>query len=456
MSANRYAPEICALLDHAPAEQRVAVDDALAGASDERLELLARFVRYAAIDTRACESGRRPSSAGQTVLQRLLVDELRGLGLGDARLAANQLVEATLPARGPKREVAPVLVLVAHVDTAPECSGGPVRVRLHPRYPGGDIVIDASRGVWIEAATRPHLAAYLGHDILTADGTTLLGADNKAGVAEIMQALARLVADEALAHPTIRVLFTSDEELGIGAEAIDFGSLRADVAYTVDGDGFGCIDVECLCIDGFTIDVRGSTECAPLWRRKAQSALDAAAAIIDGWSPRERPESTAGREGFIEFSSAIGDASRLVIDGSINDFAVEGLSQRAMALRDHCRAVQQRFAGIEIAIQRQLRCRNMHYVLKKHPIVVARAVAAAERVGIGLTTRSGRYGIDAASFCFRGVPAANLFCGFHDYHSVTEHISLDVMQQSVDLLVALAGVWASPVPQRPRRAARNR
>lgn len=450
------APELLEIVRNTAVERREAVAERLGSMAPRRLALLSRFLRYVAVDTRAEESGRRPSSAGQDELLRLLAAELGALGLQDVRVEAGVVLRATLPGISAPLDTSgddgpaspPTLVFVAHVDTAPETAGGPVRARLHPAYDGGDVTIEAARGVRIPASENPHLEAYRGHDLLTSDGTTLLGADNKAGVAAIVQTLALLQADPSQPRPTVIVLFTSDEELGIGAEAVDFGSLRADVAYTVDGDGFGFVDEECFCIDQLAIEIAAAG---------AQvNAIQVAAALIDGWDANQRPESATGRVGYVDFSDSRGDAQRVRIAGTIVDFEVEGLTRRAAALRDHCRDVERRFPGAAIALVRALRCRNMRYVLKKHPYVVGRALEAGQRIGLELVPRAARYGVDAASFCFRGIPAANLFCGFHHFHRVTEHISLDVMERCVDLLVSLVRVWAVPFPVSPTSARKRR
>lgn len=412
--------------------------------------LIERFFSYAKIDTEANDDAMtRPSTPGQLVLLRQLVRELHDLGLADAFLGDDGIVMATLPATAPmpKRGRMPVLGLVAHVDTTPEFTGKDVKPQTHRNYQGGDIIVNAEQGVVISAAENPHLTGYVGHDIITSDGTTLLGADDKAGIAAIMDLLTRLVADPSIPHPDIRVAFTPDEEIGKGVITFDVKAFGADAAYTIDGTGLGLIDNETFSADGAVITIKGRAIHPAIAYQRMVNATQVAATLIASWPQDQRPETTRDRDGFVYFYQLEAGCAEATLRALIRDFDDELLARRGHQLKALAAEVAAQFPGAIVDVSITPQYRNMRSVLRHHPHVVERAMQATRNAGIEPSLVAIRGGTDGSSLCYMGLPTPNIFNGCHNYHSPQEHVSAQVMVRTVDTLVELAKIWTDPIPE---------
>ncbi|MCA9520853.1 MAG: peptidase T [Myxococcales bacterium] len=412
-----------------------------------RPTVLDRFLSYVRLDTQSTwPSSTRPSTPGQIVLLRQLVAELQGLGLRDVELDDGGIVMATLPSNLPEPSSGrrPVVGFVAHVDTSPEYSGSGVNPQLVRDYQGGDIVLDERLGVVIREDENPHLLTYRGHDIVTTDGTTLLGADDKAGVAEIMDLLTRLVDDPTIPHAEIRVAFTPDEEIGRGVDTFDVERFGVDAAYTVDGTGLGIIEDETFSADGATIEIEGRAIHTAIAYGRMVNALQVAAALIEAWPADERPETTRGREGFVYFYQLEGTTTKALLRALVRDFDPADLERRGQRLLALCNEVERRFPGSSIKVVIEEQYRNMKQILDEHPHVVELACEAMRRAGIEPKLDAVRGGTDGSRLTFMGVPTPNLFNGCHNYHSPTEHVSVQVMNRAVDALVELVQLWSEP------------
>jgi tripeptide aminopeptidase len=421
----------------APAGYRSPLAAALAA------DTLERFLRYVKIDTQSQEgSDSYPSTAKQLDLSRLLADELKALGLTDARVDEHGYVFATLPAT-PGKESAPVIGLIAHVDTSPEASGTGVRPQLIRNYRGGEIVLPGDPAQVLRPADSPALNDCIGHDLVTSDGTTLLGADDKAGIAEIMAAVAYLVAHPELPHGTIKLAFTPDEEIGQGTRYFDVGAFGAAAAYTVDGAGVGEIEDETFSASTVTITIRGHNVHPGYAKGKLVNSIKLAADLLSRL-PRDRlsPETTEGRQGYVHPNVIKGGVEETSIQFIVRDFDAAMLAEHERFLQrlaDEVAASEPR-ARVRVEVQRSYR--NMKEYLAPHPQVLAAAEEAVRRAGLAPRRAFIRGGTDGARMSERGLPTPNLFTGAHDYHSVREWISVQDMASAAAVLVHLAQVWA--------------
>ena len=405
-------------------------------------DLLARFTRYVQIDTQARrDRTRSPSSPGQLELGRLLVSELIDAGLTDAALDDNGYVTATLPGAG---DDAPVIGLVAHMDTSPDAPGAGVAPLVHRRYGGG--VIELPRhGTRLDPATMPELSSKLGHDIVTSSGDTLLGADDKAGVAEIMAAVAHLAAHPELPRPTLRICFTPDEEIGEGATLFDIERFGAACAYTLDGSEVGELQDETFSAVEATVRIEGIDVHPGFATGKLVNALRLAARIVAAL-PRDTltPETTSGREGFIHPFELTGSAARATIRAIVRDFDEDALDEHVALLARVVRDIgaSEPRARIEFSTRRQYS--NMRRYLDRVPQVIGAAEAAIEAEGLSPRRTLIRGGTDGSRLSEMGLPTPNLFTGGHEYHSVREWASLHDMASSAATIVRLAEVWTRP------------
>ena len=405
-------------------------------------DLLARFERYVQIDTQARrDRTQSPSSPGQLELGRLLVRELTDAGLTDAALDDNGYVTATLPGDG---DDAPVVGLVAHMDTSPDAPGAGVVPLVHRGYDGG--VIELPRdGTRLDPATMPELSGKLGHDIVTSSGDTLLGADDKAGVAEIMTAVAHLAAHPELPRPTLRICFTPDEEIGEGATLFDIKRFGALCAYTLDGSEVGELQDETFSAVEATVHVEGIDVHPGFATGKLVNALRLAARVVAAL-PRDTltPETTSGREGFIHPFELTGTAARASIRAIVRDFDEEALDEHVALLARVVRDVgaSEPRARIELSTRRQYS--NMRRYLDRVPQVTGAAEAAIEAEGLEPRRTLIRGGTDGSRLSEMGLPTPNLFTGGHEYHSVREWASLHDMASSAATIVRLAEVWTRP------------
>ena len=404
--------------------------------------VLDRFLRYVRYDTQASETSTTyPSTPGQLVLLRDLADELRAMGVADAAVDEHGYVMATIPATTTKVNV-PVIGVIAHVDTSPEMSGANVRPIVHRAYDGRDLVLPDDPEAVLRVADAPYLGECLGHDIVTASGTTLLGADNKSGVAAIMTAAAYLMAHPEIPHGAIRIAFTPDEEVGHGTLHFDVARFGASCAYTIDGGKRGEVEFESFSADAISFTFRGFNTHPGYAKGRMVNAIKLAARFIDRLPPdRLSPETTAVREGFVHPYVVQASVDRTTVKLLLRDFDTAGLVEKAKWLRGLADEVVAAVpgAGVDVTIEEQYR--NMREVLDHHPQVVARAREAITRAGLTVRERAIRGGTDGSRLSFMGLPTPNVFAGEQNFHSRLEWVSVQDMEKSVEVIVELAKVW---------------
>lgn len=399
-----------------------------------------RFIRYAKIDTQSDPlSDTCPSTEKQKDLLKLLVAELREMGLENAEMDEHGYVYATIESNT-SRSV-PVLCFCSHVDTAPDCSGTNVRPQVHRNYAGGDIILPADTSQVIRVSEHPQLKSQLGNDIITTDGTTLLGADDKAGVAEIMDAAHFLITHPEIKHGKIRMLFTPDEEIGRGADKADMKKLGADFGYTLDGGDAGSLENETFSADGVTVKIKGFPTHPGYAKDRMQHAIKIAAEIINRIPKDKTPETTEKKQPFIHPTSISGGLEEAELKFIIRAFDTETLRKLAEELKSIVSDVLKGFdkATFEYSVQKQYR--NMKEVLDKHPEVIDNAMEAIRRSGMEPKLDSIRGGTDGSRFSFMGLPTANIFAGEHGIHSKLEWVSVQDMQKAVMTIVNLAAIW---------------
>ncbi len=400
-----------------------------------------RFIRYVQVDTQSDpHSESQPSTEKQKDLSRILVDELKAMGIQDAILDEHGYVYATIPATTQKQ--VPVLCFCAHVDTAPDCSGAGVRPVLHMNWDGKDIVLPDDPTVVVSTKDHPYLSERIGDDIITASGTTLLGADDKAGVAIIMDLANYLVQHPEIAHGKIRILFTPDEEIGRGVQAVDMQKLGADFGYTLDGGERGHLEGETFSADGVKVVFHGISAHPGYAKGKMVSAIKAAAAFVDKLPRKEWcPESTEGMEGFVHPTQIEGVLEKATVSFIVRDFDTTLLAQHEERLRALVEETVREFPGVSTEIIVQEQYRNMKEILDQHPQVMNHAEEAYKRSGLDVKRMSIRGGTDGSRLSFMGLPCPNLFTGEMGIHSKQEYVSVQDMQKSVEVLVNLAQVW---------------
>jgi tripeptide aminopeptidase len=411
--------------------------------SAELPAVVERFLRYVRIDTEADrESSATPSSEKQKDLSRLLADELRELGVADAAMDEHGYVYGSLPATA-GAEAAPRLALVAHVDTSPDAPGGPVRPLVHRDYDGGVIRLPGDPEVTLDPARSPELAKHVGHDLITSDGTTLLGSDDKAGVAIIVQAVADLLADGALPRPELRVCFTVDEEVGRGVDAIDLDRLGADVAYTVDGGAVGTFSFETFNAAEARVRVRGVGVHPGYAKGVMANAATILAEILTGLPEAETPESTAGREGYFCPYEIEGNVTAAEARILLRDFTGDGLEWRKGLVEGLAATARIKHPRAEIIVEIQDNYRNMReYIEKLEPRAISFAFAAAEAMGIELVEELVRGGTDGSRLSEMGLPTPNVFTGGHDFHSRFEWNTVQNLEASLAYVKGLVAYWA--------------
>ncbi len=394
-------------------------------------DVLERFLRYVRVDTQSSpDSGEEPSTPGQLDLGRLLVDELQELGLDDAAMDDGGFVFATLPGDGP------TVGLLAHVDTTPEVAGAGVEPLVHRSYGGGAIELPRG-GTVLDPAAMPVLAGKAGHDIVTSSGDTLLGADDKAGVAEIMTAVAHLVAHPELSRSTVRVGFTPDEEIGLGATRFDLERFGATCAYTLDGSQPGELQDETFSAVGVTVSFRG-VDVHPGWATgKLVNATRLAARFLAALPTELTPESTRDREGFVHAYEVDATTARAQIKLIVRDFDDELLERHLSLVR---RTAEEVAADVDVDVKPQYS--NMRRHLEAFPDVVERAARAIRAEGLEVVRVPIRGGTDGSILSARGLPTPNLFTGGHEYHSTREWASVQDMASAAAVIVRLTGEWA--------------
>jgi tripeptide aminopeptidase len=400
-----------------------------------------RFLRYVVIDTQSDpKSPTCPSSEKQKDLGRLLATELREMGLSDAHLDGHGYVYATIPANTDKP--VPVVCFCSHMDTSPDCSGANVRPQIVRDYRGGDIVLPADPSQIIRFSEHPALATQIGHDIITTDGTTLLGADNKAGVAEIMDAVHFLLKNPQVKHGTIKILFTPDEEIGRGVDKVDLKKLGADFAYTIDGESAGQIEDETFSADGVVITIEGVSVHPGFAKGKMEHAIKIAAAIVERLPKNTcSPETTEGREGFLHPISLSGTLETATLSLIVRDFTEEGLREKEVLLENLVKEVIRDYPRSTYRLTAKQQYRNMKQVIDRHPEIVEYAMEATRRAGLTAVKTSIRGGTDGSRLSFMGLPCPNIFAGEHAFHSRLEWVSRQDMEKAVQTIVHLAMIW---------------
>ncbi len=400
-----------------------------------------RFLRYVAIDTQSDPASPTcPSTAKQKDLGALLVRELHEIGVSDAHLDEHGYVYATLSATTDK--ATPVICFCSHMDTSPDCSGANVRPQIVRNYSGGDIVLPSDPAQIIRVADNPALTRQIGNDIITSDGTTLLGADNKAGIAEIMDAARFLVEHPQIRHGAIRILFTPDEEIGRGVDKVDLNKLGADFGYTIDGEAAGQLEDETFSADAATVTVTGVSIHPGFAKGRMEHAIKIAARIVERL-PRDAcsPETTEGRQGFLHPVGISGALEAATIDFIVRDFSEEGLREKEALLESIVRGVMADFPHSSWSIDIKQQYRNMKQVIDRHPEVVDNALEAIRRAGLQPVRASVRGGTDGSRLSFMGLPCPNIFAGEHAFHSRTEWVSVQDMEAAVRTIVHLAMIW---------------
>jgi len=412
----------------------------------DRESLLDRFCRYVRIDTQSSgTSPSYPSTEKQKDLLRILVDDLKAAGLADAEMDQFGYVMATLPSNIPPGHPAfgavPAIGLLGHVDTYHEVSGANVKPQVHRHYDGGDIVLPGDPSVVIRATEEPALAACKGLTIITADGTTLLGADDKAGVAEILEVLWRYHEDPARLHGPIRVAFTPDEEVGRGTEHFDVRRFGATYAYTVDGSGVAELESETFCADTAFVTVSGADTHPGYAKGKMINAVRVLSDVIMALPQHRTPETTEGREGYLHPINVSGNVSETKAQFLVRDFAEDGLHELEATLASAAAWAERKYPGARVLVEVKESYRNMRYVLDQHPLVTEYAEEAIRRAGLTPKRSSIRGGTDGARLTFMGVPTPNLFDGSMNFHGKKEWVPLEWMHSAVETILHVFDVW---------------
>lgn len=400
-----------------------------------------RFMRYVQVDTQSDPASEtQPSTEKQKDLSRILVKELKEIGIADAELDEYGYVYGTVPATSKKG--VPVLCFCSHVDTAPDCSGTGVKPILHMSYDGKDIVLPDDPTVVISTHNHPYLKERIGDDIITASGTTLLGADDKAGVAIIMDLAQYLVQHPEIPHGKIRILFTPDEEVGRGVAKVDMKKLGADFGYTLDGGERNHLEGETFSADAVVITFNGVSAHPGYAKGKMVSAIKAAASFLDMLPKNEwSPETTEGMEGFVHPVHVEGGIEKTTVQFIIRSFHTPDLAvyeQKLKALVDKTIAI---YPGMNADFVVKEQYRNMKEILDKHPQVMSYAEEAYKRAGMNVQRMSIRGGTDGSRLSFMGLPCPNIFTGEMGIHSKQEYVSVQDMEKAVEALVHLAQVW---------------
>ena len=400
-----------------------------------------RFMRYVQVDTQSDPQGNtNPTTEKQKDLSVILVKELKEIGLADAHMDEYAYVYATIPSNTSKK--VPVICFCAHVDTAPDCSGTNVRPILHKNYNGNDIFLPDDTTLVLRVADYPYLKNHIGNDIITASGLTLLGSDDKAGVAEITDFVNFIVKHPEIKHGEIKILFTPDEEVGKGTDKVDLKKLGAEFGYTLDGGEAGSLEDETFSADGVQIIVHGVIAHPGYAKDKMVNALKLAGEILavlpkNEWSP----ETTNGKQGFVHPVAIGGIAERATIDFIIRDFDTKKLSEHESRLKTIAGSVLQKYPAAKMEFKVREQYRNMKEILDKQPQVAEYAAEAIVRAGLKLKKESIRGGTDGSRLSFMGLPCPNLFAGEQAIHSKLEWIGVKDMNKAVETMVHLSMIW---------------
>jgi len=402
--------------------------------------VLDRLLRYVVIDTQSdASSPAQPSTEKQKDLGRVLVGELLAMGLTDAHMDEHGNVYATIPANTDKH--VPVICFCSHMDTAPDFTGTGVKPNIVKDYQGGDIQLTGDTSRVIRMGEHPELRNQIGHDIVTTDGTTLLGADDKAGIAEIMTAAQFLIENPQIKHGAIKLLFTTDEEIGRGADKVDLDKLGAAFGYTLDGSTIGEIEDETFSADGVEIEITGVAQHPGTSKGVMENAIKIAADIIARLPKDIAPETTEGRQGFIHPTGVTASMDKARLSFIIRDFVNDELTQMEALLLQIAEEVLAAYPGSTMRFTVTEQYRNMKEVLDRNPEIMENLMEAVRRVGLEPVTHSIRGGTDGSRLSFMGLPCPNIYTGGHSYHSPLEWISRQDMETSVATIVELVKVW---------------
>ena len=402
---------------------------------------LERFLKYVKIDTQSNEDSTTfPSDPKQLELSKLLVEELKQIGMTEVEMDEYGYVMATLPSNTDKN--VPTIGFIAHVDTSPAVTGTNVKPVIHKNYQGGDIVLPNDKTKIIKVDENPELKDMIGMDIITTDGTTLLGADDKAGVAEIIDAMHYLITHPEIQHGKIRICFTPDEEVGRGTEKFNVQKFGAKYAYTIDGSTRGEVEIETFSADAVVIKFNGKNVHPGYAKNKMINAIKIASYFID-LLPKDTlsPETTEKREGYVHPTSVNGNETQTVIKFIIRDFDANKLKEYENYLKELCEKAVSKYPGSTYDFEVIEQYRNMKYVLDNHPHVEQFAIEALNRLGINPIKSAIRGGTDGARLSYMGIPTPNLFAGGHNFHGFLEYVAVQDMQAAVQMIVTLAQIW---------------
>ena len=405
--------------------------------------VLDRFLRYVKIDTQSKEDqGKVPSTEKQLVLANLLAKEMKELGVENVRVSEFGIVYGSVPGNLPDNSKAPVIGFIAHMDTSPEVSGENVQAIIHKNYQGGDIVLPKDPTQVITVAQNPDLKNLIGDDIITADGTTLLGSDDKAGCAEIMTMIDTLRRNPQIKHGTIAIAFTPDEEVGGGIDKFDVKGFGAKFAYTVDGEELGEISTETWSARTATVRFQGKNTHPGTAKGIMVNSAYAAADFMTRFPQDMLPETTEGRVGFVHPYSGTLDAEESSVKILLRDFELSGLDAKEKTLREMAQATGQKFPQVKIVVDVKENYKNMKEVLKDFPQLTENAMEASRRAGLTPHIRAIRGGTDGARLTFLGLPTPNLFTGGHNFHGKLEFNSVRGLEKSTETLIKLVQVFA--------------
>ena len=405
--------------------------------------VLDRFMRYVKIDTQSQEDQNKvPSTDKQLVLAKLLAEELKALGAENVRMSEFGIVYASVPGNLPDNSKVPVIGFIAHMDTSPEVSGANVTPVIHKNYQGGDIVLPKDQTQIINATTNPDLKDLVGDDIITADGTTLLGSDDKAGIAEIMTMIDMLRRNPQIKHGTISIAFTPDEEVGGGIDKFDIKGFGAKFAYTVDGEELGEISNETWSARTATVHFQGKNTHPGTAKGIMVNSAFAVGDFMSRFPHDMLPETTEGRVGFVHpYTGAVGveESSVKIL---LRDFDLSGLEAKEAMIREMAKATEQKFPKVKVTVDVEENYKNMKEVLKDFPQLTDNAFEAARRAGVKPHLRPIRGGTDGSRLTFLGLPTPNLFTGGHNFHGKLEFNSLRGLQKSTETLLNLVQIFA--------------
>ena len=400
-----------------------------------------RFIKYAKIDTQSDPNVPTcPSTEKQKNLGRELVQELLEIGISDAEMDENGYVYGTIPATSDKK--LPVIFFCSHMDTSPDCSGENVKPIIHDNYQGVDLILPDDPTIILKMSEHKDLKHQIGNDIITASGTTLLGADNKAGLAEIMEAASFFMKNPTVKHGTIKILFTPDEEIGRGVDKANLEKLGADFGYTIDGETLGSIEDETFSADGATLLINGVSTHPGFAKGKMESAIKIMADIISAL-PKDSltPEVTHHKEGFIHPVSFSGQVEEAEAHFIIRDFTDEKLAGHGQFLEETVKKIMGDYPNSTYSLEIKAQYRNMKQVLDQHPKIVEYGIEAIERAGVVAKQQSIRGGTDGSRLSYMGLPCPNIFAGEHAFHSKQEWVSVQDMEKAVQTIINIAIIW---------------